>query len=64
MRRQRLTAGGALVASAAAKRGKRPTIHGLSILEIRDGRITRETIYSDHLRDRVLIDGVEEGMRS
>jgi ketosteroid isomerase-like protein len=30
--------------------GKRPTIHGVSILEIRDGKIARETIYCDHLR--------------
>ncbi len=30
----------------------RPTICGVSILEIRDGKIARETIYSDHLRTR------------
>ncbi len=30
----------------------RPTIHGVSVLEIRDGKIARETIYSDHLRTR------------
>jgi hypothetical protein len=35
-----------------AKWAKCPTIHGVSILEIRDGRIARETIYSDHLRTR------------
>jgi SnoaL-like domain len=34
------------------KWGKRPTIHGLSILEIRDSEIVRETIYSDHLRTK------------
>ena len=32
------------------KAALRPTIHGLSILEIREGKIARETIYSDHLR--------------
>ena len=32
--------------------GKRPTIHGVSILEIRHGQIARETIYCDHLRTR------------
>jgi hypothetical protein len=31
---------------------KRPTIHGVTILEVRDGKIGRETIYSDHLRTR------------
>ncbi len=35
-----------------AKAAMRPTIHGVSILEIRDGKIARETIYSDHLRTR------------
>jgi SnoaL-like domain len=35
-----------------AKWAIRPTIHGVSILEIRDGKIARETIYSDHLRTR------------
>jgi ketosteroid isomerase-like protein len=35
-----------------ARWGKRPTIRGVSILEIRDGKIARETIYSDHLRTR------------
>jgi hypothetical protein len=29
---------------------RRPTIHGATILEIRDGKIARETIYCDHLR--------------
>jgi hypothetical protein len=33
-----------------AKWGKRPTIHGVSILEIRAGEIARETIYCDHIR--------------
>jgi ketosteroid isomerase-like protein len=32
--------------------GKRATIHGVSILEIRDGKIARETIYCDHIRTR------------
>jgi hypothetical protein len=32
------------------KLGKGPTIHGVSILEIRDGKIARETIYCDHVR--------------
>ncbi len=35
-----------------AKWAVRPTICGVSILEIRDGKIARETIYSDHLRTR------------
>lgn len=30
----------------------RPTICGASVLEIREGKIARETIYSDHLRTR------------
>ena len=30
----------------------RPTINGVSVLEIRDGRIARENIYCDHLRTR------------
>ena len=29
---------------------RRPTIHGVTVLEIRDGKIARETIYCDHLR--------------
>jgi hypothetical protein len=29
---------------------RRPTIHGVTILEIRKGKIARETTYSDHLR--------------
>jgi hypothetical protein len=29
---------------------KRPTIHGATILEIRNGKIARQTIYRDHLR--------------
>jgi ketosteroid isomerase-like protein len=32
--------------------GERPTIHGVSVLEIRDGKIARETIYCDHLRTK------------
>ena len=31
---------------------RRPTIHGVTVLEIRDGKIARETIYCDHLRTR------------
>jgi hypothetical protein len=34
------------------KQGRRPTIQGVTILEIRKGEIARETIYSDHLRTR------------
>jgi hypothetical protein len=34
------------------KWARRPTIHGVSILEIRRGEIARETVYSDHLRTR------------
>ena len=29
---------------------RRPTVHGVTVLEIRDGKIARETIYCDHLR--------------
>jgi hypothetical protein len=32
---------------------RRPTIAGATLLEIRDGRIGRETIYCDHLRTRL-----------
>jgi ketosteroid isomerase-like protein len=32
---------------------KRPTIAGATMLEIRDGKIARETIYCDHLRTRL-----------
>jgi len=35
-----------------AKWAIRPTICGASVLEIRDGKIARETIYCDHLRTR------------
>jgi hypothetical protein len=31
---------------------RRPTIHGVTVLEIRGGKIARETIYCDHLRTR------------
>lgn len=34
------------------KWGRRPTIHGVTILEIREGKIARETIYSDHIRTK------------
>jgi len=32
---------------------KQPTIAGVTVLEIRDGKIARETIYCDHLRTRL-----------
>ncbi len=34
------------------KWGRRPTIRGVTILEIREGKIARETIYSDHVRTK------------
>jgi hypothetical protein len=34
------------------KWGRRPTIQGVTILEIRGGKIARETIYSDHIRTK------------
>ena len=34
------------------KWGRRPTVCGVTILEIRDGKIARETIYSDHVRTK------------
>jgi hypothetical protein len=42
---------GCVVGPSGAHEGS-PTIHGLTILEVRDGKIGRETIFSDHLRTR------------
>jgi hypothetical protein len=34
------------------KWGRSATIRGVTILEIREGKIARETIYSDHVRTK------------